>query len=666
MSEKPILVIMAAGMGSRYGGCKQMDPVDPFGNLIIDFSLYDAKEAGFEKVIFLIKHAIETDFKERIGNRISQFLEVEYAYQELDALPEGFAVPEGREKPWGTAHAILCCKDKIHGPFAVINADDYYGKRAFRLLYEHLSTMKDGERFQYAMVGYELSNTLTENGSVARGVCEITDNHLTNITERTCIEKHGDQAQFSEDQGATWTDLPGDTTVSMNMWGFTESILTEIEAGFGTFLQENLAKNPKKCEYFLPSVVDGLLKADRAEVTVLKSPDRWYGMTYKEDKETVVLAMQEMKDQGLYPQKLWVSPLEEAKEAFATKGQAISCERHGSGHINDTYRLRCEGGEYILQRMNTKVFTDPVSLMKNVQGVTAFLREKILENGGDPERETLNLVSTTSGEPFFVDHEGDYWRMYRFIEHATCYNLVEKPEDFYQSGRAFGRFQGLLAGYPAEELVETIPDFHNTPKRYEAFLKAVEEDVCGRAGEVAPEIAFVKERAEQMGEAMRMLKAGELPLRVTHNDTKLNNVMIDDATGQAICVIDLDTVMPGLSIFDFGDSIRFGANTALEDEQDLDQVSLSLELFSIYVKGFLEGCDNRLTQTEVKMLPLGAWTMTMECGMRFLTDYLQGDTYFHVAREKHNLDRCRTQFCLVADMEHKWGAMEEIVNQIAQ
>lgn len=360
------------------------------------------------------------------------------------------------------------------------------------------------------------------------------------------------------------------------------------------------------------------------------------------------------------------SILNEAAGAFACKGAVISCERYGSGHINDTFRLVCEKHPYILQRMNTDIFKDPESLMKNVEGVTSFLRKEVIKNGGDPDRETLNLIKTREGKPFYVDSVGNYWRMYLFIEGATCYNLVEKPEDFYQSGRAFGHFQRLLSQYPARELTETIPGFHDTPKRFESFKKAVKEDALHRAEGVLNEIKFVMDRGPDMGLAAHMLAKGELPLRVTHNDTKLNNIMIDDKTGEAVCIIDLDTVMPGLSIFDFGDSIRFGANTAEEDERDLSKVSLSLPLFEIYTKGFLEGCQGSLTREEIEMLPQGARLMTLECGMRFLTDYLQGDTYFKIAREKHNLDRCRTQFGLVADMEKKWGEMEAVVKCLSK
>lgn len=359
--------------------------------------------------------------------------------------------------------------------------------------------------------------------------------------------------------------------------------------------------------------------------------------------------------------------IQEAMGAFAFEGTIVSHERYGSGHINDTFLLitDVQGTEhrYILQRMNHEIFKDPISLVKNIAGVTGFLRKKIIANGGDPYRETLNLVKTKDGSDFFCDSDGNYWRVYFFIGDATCYNAVEKPEDFYQSGEAFGHFQQLLADYPAKELTETIPNFHNTPVRFATFQQAVKDDVCGRAAMVQDEIAFVMNRAEDMGVAQSMLEDGSLPLRVTHNDTKLNNIMIDNATGEAICIIDLDTIMPGLSIFDFGDSIRFGANTAEEDETDLSKVSLSLPLFDTYTKGFLKGCAGSLTDAEVSMLPMGAKLMTLECGVRFLTDFLQGDTYFKIHRENHNLDRTRTQFGLVADMEKKWAEMEAIVKK---
>ena len=306
MKKKPVLVIMAAGMGSRYGGLKQIDPMDNDGHIIMDFSIFDAVRAGFEKVVFIIKRQNEKDFKEVIGRRIEKKVQVEYVFQDLDNLPSGYTVPEGRVKPFGTGHAILSCKDVIDGPFAVINADDYYGVSAFKTIYDYLDSHQDDDKYRYAMVGYILENTLTDNGHVARGVCETDENHyLAGITERTHIEKKDEGTYYTEDDGQTWHKIKEGSIVSMNFWGFSESILKELDDRFSKFLDENLEKNPLKCEYFLPTVVNELLDEGKATVKVLKSADRWYGVTYKEDKAFVMEAIQKFKDSGIYPKKLW-------------------------------------------------------------------------------------------------------------------------------------------------------------------------------------------------------------------------------------------------------------------------------------------------------------------------------------------------------------------------
>lgn len=305
--KKPVLVVMAAGMGSRYGGLKQIDPVDKEGHIIMDFSIFDAVKAGFEKVVFIIKKENEQAFRTAIGDRLSEKIKVSYVFQELTNLPEGYVVPEGRVKPWGTGHAIMSCMGEIDGPFVVINADDFYGSHAFQVAYDYLTTHQDEESiYRYMMVGYRLENTLTDNGHVARGVCEMdAQGYLADIHERTHIEKRGNGAAYTEDEGKTWIPISGDATVSMNMWGFSESILGELQSRFSAFLEENLKKNPLKCEYFLPFVVDELLKEGRATVAVEKSQDKWFGVTYKEDKPMVMAAIQKLKDQGVYPAHLW-------------------------------------------------------------------------------------------------------------------------------------------------------------------------------------------------------------------------------------------------------------------------------------------------------------------------------------------------------------------------
>lgn len=304
--KKPVLVVMAAGMGSRYGGMKQIDPIDEQGHIIMDFSIYDAKKAGVEKVIFIIKKENEEDFKAVIGDRMAKHMEVAYVYQDIHNLPEGFAVPEGRVKPWGTGHAVLSCLEEIDGPFLVINADDYYGAEAFKLLYDRLCETQDDTKYHYSMVGYILENTLTENGHVARGICSMDESgYLTQIHERTRIEKHGNGTAYTEDDGQTWVTIPAGSTVSMNMWGFTASILQELKDRFPAFLEKGIRENPLKCEYFLPEVVGNLIAEGKADVSVMQSKDRWYGVTYKEDKATVMQAVRDLKNKGVYPENLW-------------------------------------------------------------------------------------------------------------------------------------------------------------------------------------------------------------------------------------------------------------------------------------------------------------------------------------------------------------------------
>ena len=351
--------------------------------------------------------------------------------------------------------------------------------------------------------------------------------------------------------------------------------------------------------------------------------------------------------------------------AYALPGTVADVARHGKGHINDTFCVVCrmpEGGtaRFILQRLSQAAFPHPEEVMENFVGITSYLRREILAEGGDPLRETLSLVKTGDGADFVTDAEGRAWRLMPFIENAECYQSAT-PELFAASGRAFGRFQYMLRDYPARTLHETIPHFHDTESRFEQFLAALEADKMNRAEGVSPEIQFILRRKADCGVALRALREGKLPLRVTHNDTKLNNILIDRDTHEGICIIDLDTTMPGLAINDFGDSIRFGANHCMEDEQDLTKVNFDISLYEVFTRGFLEGARGSLTPAELEYLPWGARLMTLECGIRFLTDYLDGDHYFHVSHPRQNLDRARTQLKLVKDMEEQFDAMGAVV-----
>ena len=341
-----------------------------------------------------------------------------------------------------------------------------------------------------------------------------------------------------------------------------------------------------------------------------------------------------------------------------------SVEPYGNGHINSTFLVCTDEKRYILQKVNTNVFKKPHQVMRNIAGVTAHIKAKAEKEGLDPTKATLTVIPTLMGKPYFDTADGQCWRLYEFIEDTVAPEKVECAQDFYNCAFAFGVFQQQLSDYPAEELFETIPNFHNTPWRFENLVKAVEADAVGRVASVKDEIDFALSRKDFCSILENAREAGELPLRVTHNDTKLNNILFDDKTGEAVCVIDLDTVMPGYSVNDFGDSIRFGANTAAEAETDLSKVSLDLELFRTYADGFIKGCGGKLTKKELELLPVGAMMMTFECGMRFLTDHLEGDVYFKIHRENHNLDRCRSQFQLVRSIESQHDEMMKLLNNV--
>lgn len=352
---------------------------------------------------------------------------------------------------------------------------------------------------------------------------------------------------------------------------------------------------------------------------------------------------------------------------FAIAGKFKTFRMIVNGHINNTievvYDVNGKEIKHLLQQINTNVFKNPDRLMANVDYVTGFLRDKIKAEGGDIERETLYCKPTVDGKKYFTDKNNRTWRMYNFVDNAFSYETIESPRVFFDAAKAFGEFQRLLADFPIDKLYDTIPDFHNTAKRYMNFLRSLEKDAYSRAQFCRPEIEFAQARRRETYILTGLAEIGDLPVRVTHNDTKLNNIMFDKETDKPLCVVDLDTVMPGLSLYDFGDAIRFGANTAVEDEKDVSKVSLDLNLYEQYVKGYLTGVGDSLTPAEVEYMPLGAKMMTFECGMRFLADYLDGNIYFKYDYPEHNLVRCRTQFALVADMEKKYDEMIRITQE---
>ena len=349
---------------------------------------------------------------------------------------------------------------------------------------------------------------------------------------------------------------------------------------------------------------------------------------------------------------------------FNIDSDPVSYTECKTGHINSTYFVDTTlGGRYVIQKINNNVFKKPDEVMMNIVAVTEFLKKKIILEGGDPDRETLTVINAKDGKPFYVDSDGQTWRVYTFIRDAKTEDVADGPELFELVGEAFGKFQMMLSDYDASTLYEAIPNFHNTKHRFGTFLSSLEKNASGRADTCTAEIEFVKAREEKCSAIVDKIETGELPLRVTHNDTKLNNIMLDSKTGKPLAVVDLDTVMPGSVLYDFGDAIRFGASSAAEDETDLSKVYVKVEMFDAFAKGFIRGLGGKLSDTEIRMLPVGAYVITLETGMRFLTDYIDGDTYFRTEYPNHNLDRARNQFKLCLDMEAKWQELAAVVEK---
>jgi aminoglycoside phosphotransferase (APT) family kinase protein len=661
---KPSLVVLAAGIGSRFGGLKQIEPVDGAGQLIIDYSIYDAMRAGFETVICVITKEIEADFRAMIGDRISRFVDLRYCFQRLDDLPAGRSVPAGRKKPWGTAHALLAARHEVSGPFAVINADDFYGASAYKAMFEFLSNRaKEGLG---AMVGYKLGDTLSGNGHVARGICELDERGmLSGITERTHIVPRPGGAAYAD--GDDLIFVPSETIVSMNLWGFDSSFMKEAEERLSVFLDGLSGTNILTSEYFLPWVSAQLLDEKKIEIEVLErmssangtpnaESSQWFGITYRSDLPTVKLALSKLIESGEYPEELWqekpLSLLEQASR-FKLQGAPVHAAMHGSGLINVTSLVEDKTGKrYVMQKINSGVFKKPIAVMKNI--VLALDR---LKGAG------LTLVPSLSGELWDVDPSGQVWRLYDYVPNSVCLQKPRTPNDMKACGKAFGEFLRSLDGIPLELIETTIANFHDAPRYFNHLKEVVKKDTMGRASKVAKELDFALSREEVAIRLSKMRDAGELPVRLVHNDAKLTNVLFDERTGDALCVIDLDTLMPGLAAHDYGEAIRYGANTAAEDEPDSSKAALSLEMAEACTEGFLKACGSMLNRAEAESLRYGAITMTLENGVRFLADYLEGDIYYRIDRESHNLDRCRSQFGLAADMERHWDEMGAMVER---
>ncbi|WP_266202383.1 phosphotransferase [Pontibacter kalidii] len=679
MHKSPTLLILAAGMATRYGSLKQLDAFGPQGETIIEYSIHDARRAGFGKVVFVIRKSIEEAFKTAMQERLPADLAVEYVSQELDMLPAGYSMPEGRTKPWGTAHAVWVSTAKLQEPFAVINADDFYGYESFKRAADFLKSSTD-ER-EYGLIGYRLSNTLSEHGNVSRGICALAPDHsLTSLTELTKIARTASGAITVEDEGTQQWQLTGEEIVSMNLMAFKPSVLPYFDKYLKEFLQEK--GQELKAEFYLPSVVNAMLATGAARVKVIPTPEKWFGVTYPEDKAGTIQQIKELIEANIYPKNLWedATPhhmkedpnaeanLREVLSHFILEGSISSVRSYGSGHIHDTYAVTNgtpESPDYLLQRINHNVFKNVPLLMDNIELVTRHLRQK-LENmpGTRPDEEVLTLVPTHAQQSFYRDAEGNFWRVYLLLDGTRSYDIVETPQQAHEGGKAFGKFLALLADLDTSQLHDSIPDFHNVESRLRLFEAALQRNPKDRARQVPQEIEFVQQRAEQMSTICRLGREGGLPLRTTHNDTKFNNVLLDKYD-KALCVIDLDTVMPGYVAYDFGDAIRTTVNKAAEDEEDLSKISADFNLFKAFTEGFLQETSSFLTQEEIASLPLGVTLLPYIMGLRFLTDYIDGDHYYKIHFPEHNLQRARAQFRLVEVLEENMELLRNTVQETA-
>ncbi|PTX18088.1 nucleotidyltransferase-like protein [Pontibacter mucosus] len=681
MHKSPTLLVLAAGMASRYGSLKQLDAFGPNGETIIEYSIHDAVKAGFGKVVFVIRESIEKEFKALMQERLPAHIPVAYVAQELDMLPEGYHVPEGRSKPWGTAHAVWVASSSIQEPFAVINADDFYGYESFKLAADFLQESSDAQ--EYGLIAYTLANTLSDHGSVSRGICTQAPNGtLASLTELTQITRTPGGSITVQDEGAQHWQLTGEELVSMNLMAFKPSVLPYFGQYLKAFLDEK--GQELKSEFYLPSVVNQMLAAGTAQVKVIPTPEKWFGVTYPEDKANTTRQIAKLIEAKVYPSLLWENTTQQlGKETdkqmdtklrdvlahFALEGGVSSVILYGSGHIHDTYAVKNsqpECPDYLLQRVNHHVFKNVPLLMENIEQVTEHLRQKLQDiPGARPEEEVLTLVPTQNNQSYYHDPEGNFWRVYLLLEGTRSYDIVETPQQAFEGGKAFGRFLALLADLDATQLHDSIPDFHNIENRLRLLAEAVKQDPVGRVAQVSKELGFVQQRAEEMSTIRRLGREGKLPLRTTHNDTKFNNVLLDKYD-KALCVIDLDTVMPGYVAYDFGDAIRTTVNKAAEDEADLSKIKVDYDLFKAFTEGFLQETNAFLTEEEVNSLEPGVRLLPFIMGVRFLTDYIDGDNYYKIHFPEHNLQRARAQFRLVEVLEENRERLQNTIQKTSQ
>lgn len=669
-STSVTLVLLAAGVGRRFGGLKQLEPFGPHGETILEYTIHDAIRAGAGRAVLVVRPETEAEFRQTVGRRLERVADVAYVHQSLD---EGSRMASGsaqRVKPWGTAHALLCATQAVEGPFVAANADDFYGAGAIANAVAFLKPGSEANAGDHALIGYRLRDTLPGTGRVSRAVCTQDHGQLTDLAEIPQIWRVGDDI-IAVDTAGRRRSLSGDEWVSMNLWAFRPGVNTLLRAAFDRFLHEHAASSD--AEFQIPVVIRDLVHAGLARVRVIPWTGPWCGVTNRDDLHGVRAHIFDLTVAGAYPSPLAAKPdvatshdPRQIVRQFDVAGEAASITPLRGGHIHESYVARIEAASgsrrFVLQRINTSVFADVEVLMNNVARVTDHLRRKLQDlNTPDLDRRMLSFVPTQAGLLTHRAPDGSCWRMMRFIERSTAIEFPRSPADAECAGRAFGAFHDLLADLPPPALHETIPHFHDTPRRVSAMEQAIAVDSQNRAHAARAEIEFALSRRSLADDLIEPLRRGELPRRVVHNDAKLSNVLLDTASGEPLCVVDLDTVMPGTVLFDFGDMMRTMLCPAAEDEHDLSKARVDLELFAGLARGYLAATRNLLTPAERGLLVTAGLVITYEQGIRFLTDYLRGDQYYQTTRPGQNLDRCCMQFALLTQLEQHRADLESVV-----
>lgn len=663
------LVLLAAGIGRRFGGLKQLEPVGPGGEAILEYTAFDAARAGVGRVVLVVRPETEREFRQSVGKRIARFMDVAYVHQRMDDPRAAVQGGSQRARPWGTAHAVLCAGALIEDPFIVANADDLYGGEAIAAAVEFLRQSRDNVQ-THALIGYRLADTLPQAGRVSRAVCNTAGGLLTDLIEMPEVWREGDLIAARDALGATHR-LDAEASVSMNLWAFRPGLLAELRTAFDRFLQVN-GESPD-AEFQLPVVLRELVRTGQACVRVIPWRGPWCGVTHRDDLDGIRAQLRALTDGGRYASPLvpdrGEAPLDRIRSVarhFSIDGELSTIAPLPGGHIHKSYvaTLQSAPGKprFVVQRLNTAIFPDVDVLMENVARVCDHLQRRMREaNSIDVDRRALTYVPARAGSLIHRAPDGSCWRVCRFIEKSTSIEFPRTANDAANAGRAFGEFHAMLADFPSPELRETIPHFHDTPRRFAALIDAIAADSFRRAAGAHAEIEFARAHQSLAGALIEPMRRGELPIRIAHNDAKLSNVLLDAETGDPLCVVDLDTVMPGTVLFDVGDMMRTMLCPAGEDERDLSKVRIDRALFAGLVRGYLEATRDLLTSVERSLLVIAGMVIAYEQGIRFLADYLQGDQYYQTTRPAQNLDRCRVQFALLTQLEQHRADLESIV-----